>query len=147
MVSDIPILSFLNQFFSFESETVKVKRLDINHIIISFVSRNIKKIQLIYNEEEKKLDIISIDDDNISKVSLHADSIKKVKLSSSLVQDYFINRLDLSSLHYKAVFSLVIGNLKNSDTQLLKKDAKFKTMLLQVNNKFCSNYNMVINSI
>ena len=137
----------MNNIFSFESETVRVKRLDSNHIIISYTSDSIREVELIYNEEEKKLYVISIDDDNISKVSLYANSIKKVKLSSSIVQDYFLNHLDLSSLYYKAVFSLVIENIKNSDTQLLKEDAKFKEMLLKLNNKFCSNYNMSINRI
>jgi hypothetical protein len=145
MVSDNSIFSFLNLFFSFGSETARVKRLDCNHIIVSYTSDSIREVKLIYNEEEKKLYVISIDDDNISKVSLYADSIKKVKLSNS--PDYFLNHLDLSSLYYKAVFSLVIENLKNSDMQILKEDSKFKEMLLQVNNKFCSNYNRPINSI
>ncbi len=143
LVMEIPSLSFLNQLFSFsfESDKVKVKKTadnDGNHIIIiSSVSYYPKNIQFIYNKLEKKLDIISIDEDNLSKISLYAEvnPIKNIKLAMYKALSYSLKKFDFFSLYHKAVFSIAMKNIKNKD--LILKDVKFKEMFLNINNKFC----------
>ena len=46
----------------------------------------------------------------------------------------------LKPLYHRAIFSLVIGNIKDEDKKLLEKDTKFKRKLDEVNMQFKNNY-------
>jgi len=140
LVIENPSLSFLNQFFSLESNKVKVKKMDNggNHIIIiSSIPQHTKSIHFIYNKEEKKLDIISIDEDNLSKASLYpeTDPIKNIKLAMYKALNSYQKKFDLVSLYHKAVFSIFMEDIKNQE-RLILKDIKFKEMFMNIYDKF-----------
>ncbi len=49
--------------------------------------------------------------------------------------------INLKSLYYRAIFSLVSENIKDGDKKIVQQDLKFKKILTQLNNHFQSNYN------
>ena len=46
----------------------------------------------------------------------------------------------LKPLYYRAIFSLVIGNIEDEDKKILENDTKFKRILDEVNTQFKNNY-------
>ncbi len=124
--------------FSFQIERVKVKRKNKNQFVISKLD-NTGLVQLIHKEKEKELDISSFDDSK-NKVSLPADSLSKINLPHFWF-DYVIDQINLSSLYYKAILSIMIDKVQVVDMKLLREDKYFKNMSLKVNKSFQENYN------
>ncbi len=117
-VNDHSLLSFINKICAFNLETVRVKRVNDNQTIVISKLDDRKQIQFLYNEEEKKLDMILIDGDSVSKISFPVDANKKFKLQVSI---YLQNLIQCFSLLYlKAAISIAIENLQYNDLELLK---------------------------
>lgn len=134
-VDSNPLLSLVNKIFTLGAEEIKVQRPHQNRITIS-KKDDTKLAQLIYKEEEgeeKGMDIISANDP-ADRVLLPAKSTREVLLPNPLF-DYVINQIDLTSLYFKAVFSVMIENIKDNDLHLLKDDARFKKTALDLNDR------------
>lgn len=58
------------------------------------------------------------------------------------IADEYYQRLlcfNLKSMYYRAVFSLISGNIKDEDKIILQQDLKFKEMLTELNSRFQNN--------
>jgi hypothetical protein len=138
---DNAALSFLKNIFSFRTEVVKVKKVDHNNIIISNTEDTIK-FRINYNDEEKALDLISVNEDT-DRVSLHAHSIKKVATPNSVLK-IIVEGINLTLLHYKAVFSIAIEKINDNDLKLLRDDARFKKTIFDANDQFRTNCEVLL---
>ena len=56
-----------------------------------------------------------------------------------------LSSLNLKSMHYRAVFSLVSGDIKDEDKRVLKQDLKFKKMLTELKSQFQNNCDLLYN--
>ncbi len=139
-VEDNQLFLFIRKVFSLESETVKVKIMDRNHKVVIKLD-NTELFQLNYKEEPKELDIVSTNY-NTDKVSLPAISINEIK-TPDILFDYQVDKVDLNSLYFSAVSSIIIEKIDEDDLRLLKRDMRFKKKLLEVYNRLHNNYNML----
>ncbi len=140
MVDDSNLFLFIRKIFSLDLDIVKVKKIDKNHIIVT-KSDDAELFQLNYKEDQNELDIISIND-NMNRVSLPANLTNGIRIPSILF-DYLVDRIDLSSLYFNAVSSIIIEKIDENDLRLLKEDLAFKNKLVEVYNRLHYNYNIL----
>lgn len=145
-VDDKNLLPYMQNFFNEGLPKVRIKREDIkNHIILSkppvpnFHSQ--KKLLLAYKDEEDRSNIISFYK-NSEGSSLFNYSLWH-RLISNPLSDIKDGDIDLKSLYFKAVFSIVMGLSKEDNLELLKEDKKFMETLNEIKEKFDSGYELL----
>lgn len=138
-VDDNPLFLFIRKIFPINVDLVKVKKIDNDSIIITKTD-DAKLFQLNYKEEQGELDIVSINDTD--SVSLPANSISQIEIPDILF-DHFVNEIDLDSLYFNAVSSIIIEKIDENDLRLLKDDLIFRKKLVVVYNRLHCNYNII----
>jgi len=141
-LKDNPLLSFLKDSFSLNFESVKVKKENENRIILYNLDDK-KEITLEYDDEKREVAIISNTNDS-DRLSLKAYSINQVVLPNPMLETV-VKGIDLKFLHYKAVFLLIMGKIRD-DLVLFKNDKKFMDMLDKLKNSFDIKYNSLLDN-
>jgi hypothetical protein len=74
----------------------------------------------------------------------YLDSNEK-KTLEHMTNDHYkrIASVNLKSMYYRAVFSLLSGDIKDEDKRILRQDLKFKKMLTELNNQFQNNRDLL----
>jgi hypothetical protein len=141
VVDDNYVFYFLRQISSLETQFVKVNRENKNQITISNLD-GIEIFQMIYKDKEEEMDIISAIDDN-DRISLPATSFEEVTIPHVFFES-IVGIIDRTMLFFNAVFSIMINDIKDDDLKILKSDTKFMKKLSELDDKFRSNYDILI---
>ena len=139
-INDKNLLSYIQNFFTERIPTIRIKRDDNkNNILLSKPTIpkpfSQDKLLLLYKDKENNPNIIFIYK-NTKGSSLFNYSLKH-RQNSNPEFDIMEERIDLESLYFKAVFSIVMGLSKDDNSlKLLKEDVKFMDTLSELKEKF-----------
>jgi hypothetical protein len=133
-VDDKNLISFVEDFVSERSSIVRIKRGDSKSNILLARSFYPGRIILAYKDKKNNRNILPLYK-NTEGNSLFNYSLKHKQISNPMF-DIMEDDINLESLYFKAVFSIVIGLSKDDDSKLLKEDIKFMDTLSNLTEKF-----------
>jgi len=98
-----------------------------------------------YSKDKEDNSTISLKKDGGEIIPLPYLNFNEKKIFDQMLYDTHkqVVSVNLKSLYYRAIFSLVSENIQDGDKKILQQDLKFKKMLTQLNNYFQSNYNLL----
>src|SRR6476620_1320973 len=131
---DQNLLSFIEDFFFERHTIVRIKRNGKNNILLTS-SFYPDRMILTYKDKENRSNVISFYK-NTEGNSLFNYSLKHKQISDPMF-DLMEQNIDLESLYFKALFSIVMRLSKNdNELKLLKEDVKFMDALSTLKERF-----------
>jgi len=110
----------------------------INHVESLFKKLDYSKVT-----DNKRATPPGNNEDGIIPLSYLDPNENKIYNEIAVSRYKLLASLNLKSMYYRAVFSLVSGDIKDEDKRILKQDLKFKKMLTELNSQFQNNCDLL----